>query len=137
MDNQSKRNDTFLNLDLSGLNEGARGLLDIVPEIIFKHDLGELIAQRGLTQAEVSQITGIRQATISDMVNNRRASISIPHMVVLMIALKIPRLSDIIDITFDTETVEKFEKESIDWVSEKNIPLDRRELIIKQIMSKK
>lgn len=133
----ASKTEDFSNVDLSSLNEGARSVLELVPEIIFKHDLGSIISERGLTQAEVSQITGIRQATISDMVNNKRASISIPHLIVLMVALKIPRLSDMIDITFDDETVAKFEKESAEWNTAKSIPLDRRELMVKQIMNKK
>lgn len=125
-----------INIDLKGLNDTAKGVLEVVPTIVVKTNLGEFIEARGLTQAQISQLTGIRQATISDLIHKRRASISVPHMLVLMVALKIPRLSDIFEVTFDDETVKKFEKESKEWVKAKEMPQDRKDLVLKNVASK-
>lgn len=81
----------------SKINEKVRKLLESTDyEIEVK--LSKILQERNLTQSELSELTGIRVATINDIVNNRRDAWNQYHLVAIMSALGIERLSDLIDI---------------------------------------
>lgn len=84
------------------INEKVRKLLES-HEYRIEVKLGQILAKRGMTQAELSELTGIRTATINDIVNNRRDTWNQHHLVAIMIALKLEKLSDLIDITVKTK----------------------------------
>ncbi|KYG90883.1 hypothetical protein A0U40_17595 [[Bacillus] sp. KCTC 13219] len=59
--------------------------------------LKEILKERGITQLELSEMTGIRQAAISDLVNNRRDTINKSQLESICKVLKIKSFDDILD----------------------------------------
>ena len=48
--------------------------------LIVKLRLKELLKERGLTQAEFSQLSGLRTAAVSELCNQMRTSIHVDHI---------------------------------------------------------
>lgn len=59
--------------------------------------LKEVMDERGLTQAKLSEMTGIRQAAISEIANNRRDTINKGHLETICKALDIKDFNDILE----------------------------------------
>lgn len=57
--------------------------------------LKEVIAERGLTQAKLSEISGVRPNIISEMSNNQRSSINREHIAALIKALNITDMNEL------------------------------------------
>lgn len=110
---------SILEVDHSKINWGVKQLLrignDYGIELQFK--LADRMAERNLTVRELSEITGLRLATISDIMNGNRSSINFQHIVVLMMALKITKLSDMVDIAFPEYLVNYYEEQSSEWIN--------------------
>lgn len=60
--------------------------------------LKRLIAEKGLTQLQLSEITGLRQASISELINMRRRSINIDHLERVLSALGVDDVYRVFDI---------------------------------------
>lgn len=105
-------------------NDLLSGMLDSVPEIRFITKIDEALKARGLTQAKLATLTGLRPTTVSELVNGSRYAITKSHIASVMIALRITDIREIIDIEFAPATVEKFEKERQAWIEEDVIPED-------------
>lgn len=67
-----------------------------MPELKVK--LKEVINSRGLTQAKVSEMSGVRQNIISEMSNNQRSSVNREHVAAVIKALGITDLNEIFEI---------------------------------------
>ena len=65
-------------------------------ELQFK--LADRMAERNLTVRDLSALSGLRLATISDIMNGNRSSINFQHLTMLMVALRLSKVSDLIDI---------------------------------------
>ncbi|MDF2612514.1 MAG: hypothetical protein K0S71_300 [Clostridia bacterium] len=131
-----KKEDGYKGLVLSALSDGGRRVLDMATEIRITCNLDEHLKALGLTQAELAQITGMRQATISELVTKRKANVSIAHMLVLMLILKIPKFSDMFEMTFDEETVEQMAKDRKAWEKSKKIPEEMADLMVENVLRK-
>lgn len=59
--------------------------------------LKEIMDERDLTQAKLSEMTGIRQAAISEIVNNRRDTINKAHLQTICKALEITDFNEILE----------------------------------------
>ncbi|HID0815728.1 TPA: helix-turn-helix domain-containing protein [Clostridium botulinum] len=103
-------------------NELTIGVLNSVPQIRFVSKIDEALQKRGLTQAKLATLTGLRPTTISEVVNGSRLALTKSHIASIMIALRITDIREIIDIEFAPETVEQFEKESKEWIEDGEIP---------------
>lgn len=64
----------------------------------LKLKLKKLIAEKGYTQQQLSQITGLRQASISELINMKRRSINIDHLERLLNAMEVDDVYRIFDI---------------------------------------
>ncbi|WP_179030595.1 helix-turn-helix domain-containing protein [Paenibacillus kribbensis] len=60
--------------------------------------LNEVMAQRGLTQTQLSELSGVRQAAISEMSRNIREQINLKTLVKIADALEINDISELIVI---------------------------------------
>ncbi|MBP1172817.1 DNA-binding Xre family transcriptional regulator [Paenibacillus sp. PvR133] len=60
--------------------------------------LNEIMAQRGLTQTQLSELSGVRQAAISEMSRNIREQINLKTLVKIADALEIDDISELIII---------------------------------------
>lgn len=59
--------------------------------------LKEVLKERGITQKELAEMTGIRPTTISEMVNNQRSTINKEHLRKIIEVLEIEDIREIID----------------------------------------
>lgn len=85
-------------------------LLEKTPHRVVNR-LGELLKERGMSQGDLSRLTGIRVATINEIANIKKLSINWLHLVPIMIALRITDMNEIISVEFPDEVKERFEKE--------------------------
>ncbi|WP_299741344.1 helix-turn-helix transcriptional regulator [Rossellomorea sp. y25] len=74
--------------------------------------LGEILRERGLTQGDLHRLTGLRVATINELVNFKKKSLTVAHLVSIMIALRITDIRDLIEIEFDQEVRDYFNEEN-------------------------
>ncbi|PFA68445.1 XRE family transcriptional regulator [Bacillus sp. AFS015802] len=74
--------------------------------------LGEILRERGLTQGDLHRLTGLRVATINELVNFKKKSLTVAHLVSIMIALRITDIRDLIEIEFDQEVQDYFTEEN-------------------------
>lgn len=59
--------------------------------------LKSVLIERNITQKELAEMTKLRRATISEISRGQRGSINIEHLEKIAIALKITKISDLID----------------------------------------
>ncbi|WP_175986640.1 helix-turn-helix transcriptional regulator [Bacillus sp. Marseille-Q1617] len=74
--------------------------------------LGDILRERGLTQGDLHRMTGLRVATINELVNFKKKSLTVAHLVSIMIALRITDIRDLIEIEFDEEVQAYFKEEN-------------------------
>ncbi|MBU7317284.1 helix-turn-helix domain-containing protein [Paenibacillus oleatilyticus] len=63
--------------------------------------LKEIMEQRGLTQIQLSELSGVRQSAISEMSRNVREQISLIHLAKLADALNIDNINEFLVIEKD------------------------------------
>lgn len=80
--------------------------LERFPYFTIRCKLGEILKDRGISMTELSHLTGIRVATISELVNMKRTTISVPHLIVIAITLRITDMSELLEFTMPPETEE-------------------------------
>lgn len=103
-------------------NEIQTGLLKSEPEVRFVFKIDEALEKRGLTQAKLATLTGLRPTTISELVKGTRFAITKSHIASIMIALRITDIREIIDIEFTPATVEKFTEQNKKWLENQIVP---------------
>jgi transcriptional regulator with XRE-family HTH domain len=103
-------------------NELVEGLLEMHPSMRFVMKIDDALRARGLTQAKLATLTGLRTGTISELVSGSRLALTKTHIACVMIALRITDIREIIDIEFDEETTQQFEEESRRWQEEGIVP---------------
>jgi putative transcriptional regulator len=69
---------------------------DIIYHFNFK--LREVLRRKGISQKELSQLTGLREATISELVNDSRSVYNKEHLSKIMEVLKLEDLSELLEI---------------------------------------
>lgn len=89
-------------------------------EIEFK--LADRMAERNLTVRELAAITGLRLATISDIMNGNRVSMNFQHLTIIMLALRLSKLSDLIDIKIPDFLTDLYNNESEKWITTGQAP---------------
>lgn len=67
-------------------------------QYVFNIKLREILEQRGMTQKEFSELSGIREATISELVNSSRNTINKNHLSIIMDTLKLDSIDDLIEV---------------------------------------
>ncbi|OAA90883.1 helix-turn-helix domain-containing protein [Clostridium ljungdahlii] len=103
-------------------NDTMIKILDSVPGVKYVSKLDDVLKERGLSQQQLAEITGLRAGTITELVKGNKTSTSKTHIITVMIALRITDIRDLFDIEFDQETKERFDKEREKWVKENTIP---------------
>jgi transcriptional regulator with XRE-family HTH domain len=69
----------------------------------FETNLKRILMERGITQKEFAEMTGLREATISEFANNSRTTINKDQLVVIMKTLGIKDISRIVYINWNEE----------------------------------
>ncbi|AIW03588.1 DNA-binding protein [Bacillus phage Moonbeam] len=69
----------------------------------FKLKIKQLLAERGISQADLAEMTGLRRATISEMSRNSRSVLNKVHVAKVMDALDVTELNDIVELEVTEE----------------------------------
>lgn len=69
----------------------------------FRLKLKAILHERGMTQKELAEITGLREATISEIAANARTTINKKNLAKVMNALDIEDLSEILTVYTEEE----------------------------------
>lgn len=121
--NEMKRR-TFVEADHSKISWSIKHILKFCDiygmELQFK--LADRMAERNLTVRDLSALSGLRLATISDIMNGNRSSINFQHLTMLMVALRLSKVSDLIDIYIPEYICDYFEKDSAEWIATGETP---------------
>lgn len=81
-----------------------------------KCNLGERLADLGLTIRELSLLTGIRYASVNELVNNKKVTLNLQHLLAIMVALRITSFDELFELEFDfTEEKERFISEGEEY----------------------
>jgi len=67
----------------------------------FRLKIKDLLADRGMSQSELAEITGLRRATISEMAQNSRTVINKVHLAKVMDALDVNDLAEILELVIE------------------------------------
>lgn len=85
--------------------------LERFPSFTVRCKLGEIMQDRGISTQELSDLTGIRPATISEICNLKRTTVSIPHLTVIAMTLRITDMNEILEFNMLPETEEILEQD--------------------------
>ncbi|WP_415522031.1 helix-turn-helix domain-containing protein [Clostridium sp.] len=113
----------------SSINDTILNIINSVDGITITSRLDDALAERGLSQKDLAEITGLRQASISELIKGDKTSLNKLHIIVVMIALRITDMSEILSIEFDEKTKQKFDREATEWIETKSMPLEVIELV--------
>ncbi|MGG4039007.1 helix-turn-helix domain-containing protein [Heyndrickxia ginsengihumi] len=126
-----------------GILDGSHALMnDVVistasylgdAEIVFKID--DLIKERGITQKDLANMTGMRVGTVSELVNGKGISINKVQLLSIMVALRVTDLSEIIEIRVPTEIKEQYEAEAKEWKETREMPMTVKEMYRKNVLA--
>lgn len=89
-------------------------------EVRLKID--DLMTLRGMSQKELSIVTGIRLGTISDMVNGKSQSFHFVRMLAIMNALRVTNINQVVEIVVDRGLADEYAEQTAEWVSTKEKP---------------
>ena len=84
------------------VNETTQNLIDS-SSIRLVSKLGDILAERRITQTELSEVTGIRHASINEMLHDKKKTINKQHLMAIMVALKLKDITDLYEVVFDDE----------------------------------
>lgn len=69
-----------------------------VGKLYLNIKIKQLLKEKGISQKELAERTGLREATISELANNRRDVINKQHLLLIMEELNIDDLNDIVEV---------------------------------------
>lgn len=105
------------------------------PFFTLKCKLNEVLKERGLTQTELSELTGIRPASISELANMKRSTINVPHLLVIAQTLRITDLCELIEFRMPEYDYVDFIKDQ--KIIEKNGLLPEQESYLEKLREEK
>jgi transcriptional regulator with XRE-family HTH domain len=111
------------------VSQGSINVLNTFPSVRLVCHLGTVLENLGLTQYDLSEMSGIRLASINELIMNRKNHINKLHIVPIMLALKITDLSEIYTFEFDEEDTIKMEEQHNTLHNLGNIPEENLEIM--------
>lgn len=129
-------------IEVDTLIEGGHSMMnsvvvDTAMELSGAHfvvKLDELLKERGVTQKQLAEMTGMRVGTISEMVNGKGTSINKTQLFSIMAALKVTRLSDLYEVILPEEMRKEYLMLKDEWVNERKMPLAVKEMYKKNVL---
>lgn len=94
----------------------------------FNVKIDDLIAARGISQRQLSDITGIQLSYLSDFLLGKTTTINKTHLLALMAVLRVTDITEIFDVTLPIEKEEKYKWEQEQWIDTKIMPDSVKEL---------
>ena len=104
------------------MGDALMNCVNSAPGIKFVVTLDDLLADRGLSKKDLEKLTGIKQQTITEFCDGKNFNLTKLHVMAFMVALRVTRLSDIIDIEFDTDYTQQADIEAANWIANGVIP---------------
>ncbi|WP_370295723.1 helix-turn-helix domain-containing protein [Rossellomorea marisflavi] len=129
-------------IEVDTLIEGGHSMMndvvmDTARELSGAHfvvKIDELLKERGITQKQLAQMTGMRVGTISDIVNGKGSSINKAQLFSLMAALKVTRMSDIYEVVLPEEKRKDYLMLQDEWVNNREMPVPVKEMYKKNVL---
>gem|GEM_PF-321401 len=112
-------------------------VMDTARELSGAHfvvKIDELLKERGITQKQLAQMTGMRVGTISDIVNGKGSSINKAQLFSIMVALKVTRMSDIYEVVLPEEKRKDYLMLQDEWVNNREMPVPVKEMYKKNVL---
>jgi len=100
------------------LIEVASDLNDL--EFVFKID--DLLETRGLTQRDLSDLTGIPIGAVTDWVGGKSGTINKVHLMSLLNALRVTDISELFEVKLPEDTEKQFKKDAKEWTKNQDMP---------------
>lgn len=110
---------------------GTAGLLKDA-EIVIKLD--DLLKERNITQKDLASMTGMRVGTISEIANGKGISFNKVQILAIMVALRLTSFSQLFEIRFPNDLLEKYEQQSSEWIADKEMPIELKEMYRENIL---
>lgn len=111
------------------INNGNRKGSDVIKGVAgelndaeFVVKIDDLIQARGISQRQLSDMTGIQLSYLSDFILGKTTTINKTHLLALMSVLRVSNLSDLIEIRIPIKLEEQFELDRAEWIDNKRIP---------------
>ncbi|PGK51807.1 hypothetical protein CN918_28865 [Priestia megaterium] len=102
-------------------------------KLVFRWD--EIMKERGISQKDLSLMTGMRTGTISEIVNGKGISINKVQLFALMAALRVTDISEIMEVRFPEEQKITYNYEALQWKVNKKLPESVRELYKRNVLA--
>lgn len=119
---------TFIDNGHSLINETVNDTARMIEDGYLQIHLDDVLRDRGLSQKQVSEMSGLRIATISDIVNGKMVSINLVQIFALMSALRLTNFGEIFTLSLPKETKKAFEDQAYKWVEYGDMPQAVRDL---------
>lgn len=108
----------------------VKGVSETIGDVKFVTKIDELIKARGISQRDLSELTGIQLSYLSDFILGKTSTINKTHLLALMAVLRVDSITDIIEIQIPDNLKEVFEADRYEWIDTKMVPNRVRELAL-------
>lgn len=100
----------------------------------FVIKIDDLLKERGITQKDLAQMTGMRMGTISELVNGKGISINKVQLFAIMVALRVKSIDDLYEMRFPEDLEKTFDDEQSEWKSTKEMPIVVKEMYKENVL---
>ena len=90
-------------------------------EVICRLD--ERLKERGLTQRELAEMTGLRIGTISELVNGNPSTLNKVQLLAIVVVLRLTSINDFFEVRLPPDVLARFEAESAEWREDRRPPV--------------
>lgn len=116
------------------MNEIVTGTASLLDEAEIVIKLDDLLKERNITQKDLAMMTGMRVGTISEIANGKGISFNKVQILAIMVALRLTSFSQLFEIRFPNDLLEKYEQQSSEWLSDKEMPIDLKEMYRENVL---
>lgn len=103
-------------------SEVTKGIAEELNDAEFIFKIDDLIKARGISQRQLSEISGIPLSYLSDLILNKTTTINKVHLMSLMSVLRVDSITDIIEIKLPDNIAKVFEVDRSEWIDTKQLP---------------
>lgn len=116
------------------MNEIVTGTASLLNEAEIVIKLDDLLKERNITQKDLAMMTGMRVGTISEIANGKGISFNKVQILAIMVALRLTSFSQLFEIRLPNDLLEKYEQQSAEWISEKEMPIELKEMYRENVL---
>ena len=116
------------------MNEVVVGTAGILGDAEMVIKLDDLLKERGITQKDLAMMTGMRVGTISEISNGKGISFNKVQILAIMVALRLTSFSQLFEIRLPNDLFDTYEQQSNEWIAEKEIPMEVKEMYKENIL---